>query len=102
MQIYELSLKSRTELCRSEEAYLNKQIRTLKRHAKKLSDNSPLMDIIQADIDKAGGWYLWRDKCILENLATMAWDERQRIKVRIRNREAVPDRLMNLNRSKLL
>jgi hypothetical protein len=57
---------------------------------------------IQQSINEAGGWYLWRDQCLLENLATMKWDERQRIKVRIRNREANNRRNIYLKKSKLL
>jgi len=63
---------------------------------------SQLLINIEKDIDKAGGWYLWRDICLLENLATMEWDERQRIKVRIRWREARGRRKVVLSRSKLL
>ena len=43
-----------------------------------------LMELIQSDIDKAGGYYIWRDECILENLKPMQSDERQRVLVRLR------------------
>lgn len=58
------------------------------------------MKNIEADIEKAGGWYSWRDYIILENQRGYS-DETKKIMNRINNHRYKNRQMMDITKSKL-
>lgn len=54
---------------------------------------------INADIERAGGWYIWRDLCLMENLTYNQSFERKMIKQRLTSHLRKSRHRMNLNRA---
>lgn len=75
--------------CKDKDCYFCSQYKD------KISQIIPLLpQAYMSDIRKAGGWYMFRDKALLENSKTFKTEELRRIKERIRLNEK------NLNKRK--